>query len=179
MNRIFLLLALFLIVAAGVAYYFLGGFKQASITLETTSQPIFLAGRYFEGPANSEAFGDLTHEAYEIRTSGKLRGTFVNIFYNDPASSSEAAKVFVGLIVEDTVSQKLPAGYRYRAFAAGQRVLHARIEASYLVAPDKLYSGVKDYAKRENLTLQKVYLEKFPATGPVEVLAVVKQEVRP
>ena len=174
MNRIFLLLSLFLILAAGVAYYFLGGFKKADVTLETTAQPIFLAGRYFEGPANSEQFGDLTREAYEIRTSGKLRGTFGNIFYNDPAKASETAKVFVGLVVDDTVSQQLPKGYRYRAFAAGQRVLHARIIASYLVAPDKLYTGVKAAAKEQNLTLQNVYLEKFPATGPVEVWAAVK-----
>lgn len=174
MNRIFLILSLLLIVGVGVAYYFLGGFKKATVKLETTAQPMFLAGRYFEGPASSEAFGDLTREAYQIRTSGKLRGTFGNIFYNEPASSSAAAKVFVGLIVDDTVSQQLPTGYRYRAFAAGQRVLHATIEASYLVAPDKLYSGVKDAAKTQGLTLQNVYLERFPTTGPVEVWAVVK-----
>lgn len=174
MNRIFLLLSLFLIVAVAVAYYFLGGFKKAEVKLETTAQPVFVAGRYFEGPANSEAFGDLTREAYQIRTSGKLRGTFGNIFYNDPAKASETAKVFVGLIVDDTVSQALPQGYRYRTFAGGQRVLHARIEASYLVAPDKLYTGVKDAAKTQGLTLQNVFLERFPTTGPVEVWATVK-----
>jgi len=174
MNRIFLILSLLIIVAVGVAYYVLGGFKQAEVKLETTAQPMFLAGKYFEGPANSEEFGDLTREAYEIRTSGKLRGTFGNIFYNDPATSSAAAKVFVGLVVDDTVSQRLPAGYRYRAFPAGQRVLHASIEASYLVAPGKLYDGVKQTAQQQSLTLQSVYLERFPTTGPVEVWAVVK-----
>ncbi|WP_375438007.1 hypothetical protein [uncultured Hymenobacter sp.] len=174
MNRVFLILSLFLIVAVGVAYYVLGGFKQAEVKLETTTQPIFLAGSYFEGPGNSEAFGDLTRKAYEIRTSGKLRGTFGNIFYNNPTFSGETAKVFVGLVVDDTVSQQLPAGYQYRVFPAGQRVLHATIEASYLVAPDKLYSGVKDQAKQNGLALQNVYLERFPNTGPVEVWAVVK-----
>jgi hypothetical protein len=174
MNRIFLILSLFLLVAVGVAYYFVGGFKQAEVKLETTAQPIFLAGSYYEGAGNSEAFGDLTRKAYEIRSSGKLRGTFGNIFYNDPATSSESAKVFVGLIVDDTVSQQLPAGYQYRVFPAGQRVLHARIEASYLVAPGKLYSGVKEQAKQNSLTLQNLYLERFPNTGPVEVWAVVK-----
>ncbi|HEX8426221.1 hypothetical protein [Hymenobacter sp.] len=174
MNRVFLILSIVLIIAVGVAYYALGGFKHADVKLETTTQPIFLAGSYFEGPGNSEAFGDLTRKAYEIRSSGKLRGTFGNIFYNDPASSSEAAKVFVGLVVDDTVSQQLPAGYKYRVFPAGQRVLHASIEASYLVAPDKLYSGVRDQAKQNGITLQNVYLERFPNTGPVEVWAVVK-----
>lgn len=174
MNRIFLLLSLLLIVAVGVAYYALGGFKKAEVTLETTTQPIFMAGRYFEGPASSEAFGDLTREAYQLRSSGKLRGTFANIFYNNPTKSSEAAKVFVGLALDDTVSQQLPADYHYRTFAAGQRVLHARIEASYLVAPDKLYTGVKEAAITQSLTLQNVYLERFPTSGPVEVWAVVK-----
>ncbi|MBC8083638.1 MAG: hypothetical protein H7Z21_10540 [Hymenobacter sp.] len=174
MNRIFLILSLFLIGAVAVAYYVLGGFKRAEVKLEVTARPMFLAGRYFEGPASGEAFGDLTREAYEIRTSGKLRGIFGNIFYNDPATSREAAKVFVGLLVDDTVSQRLPAGYRYRAFAAGQRVLHSSIEASYLVAPGKLYDGVKQTAKQQALTLQNVYLERFPTTGPVEVWAVVK-----
>lgn len=174
MNRLFLFLSLFLIVAAAAAYYFLGGFKKADVALTTTAQPVFLAGKYFEGPAASEAFGDLTREAYQIRTSGKLRGTFGNVFYNDPASSKDAARVFVGLVVDDTTSQQLPAGYRYRVFAAGQRVLRARIEASFLLAPDKLYSGVKDVAKAQGLALQHVYLEQFPTTGPVEVWAVVK-----
>lgn len=174
MNRIFLFLSLLLIVAFGVAYFSFGGFKKAEVKLETTAQPVFLAGSYFEGPANSETFGDMTRKAYEYRTSGKVRGTFGNIFYNDPASSSEAAKVFVGLIVDDTLSQTLPAGYRYRVFPAGQRVLHATIEASYLIAPDKLYAGVKEHAKQNNLALQSVYLERFPSTGPVELLAVVK-----
>jgi hypothetical protein len=174
MNRIFLILSLLLIVAVGVAYYVLGGFKSADVKLETTAQPVFVAGKYFEGPAGSEAFGDLTREAYENRTSGKLNGTFGNIFYNDPASSSEAAKVFVGLIVDDTTSQKLPAGYRYRVFPAGQRVLHSTIEASYLVAPGKLYTGIKSTAQAQSLTLQNIYLERFPTTGPVEVWAVVK-----
>lgn len=174
MNRIFIILSLLLLVAFGIAYFGLGGFRQAEITLETTAQPVFLAGSYFEGPANSETFGNLTRKAYEYRTSGKVRGTFGNIFYNDPATSSEAAKVFVGLIVDDTLTQTLPAGYRYRVFPAGQRVLHARIEASYLVAPDKLYSGVKEHAKQNGLALQSIYLERFPSTGPVELLAVVK-----
>ncbi|SNR73395.1 MULTISPECIES: hypothetical protein [Hymenobacter] len=174
MNRILLTLALILGIGFSFAYWKMGGFKTATVTAETTSQPYFVAGSYYEGPANDEGFGELTRKAYEYRHSGKLRGDFGNIFYNSPETTNEAAKVFVGIVVADTTSQQLPAGYRYRAFAAGQRVLHARINASYMVAPEKLYSGIKDYAEAQKLTLQDIYLERFPEKGEPEVLAVLK-----
>ncbi|MBB4603153.1 hypothetical protein HNQ93_002917 [Hymenobacter luteus] len=174
MNKIFLALALLLVIGFSVAYWKMGGLKAPTITQETTETPYFLAGRYYEGPANDEAFGDLTREAYQLRKDGKIRGDFGNIFYNSPESSRDAAKVFVGIVVADTVSQQLPANYRYRAFAAGQKVVHARIDASYLLAPDKLYTGIKEYAAANKLTLQNVYLERFPDKGEPEVLAVVK-----
>ncbi|GAB3302121.1 hypothetical protein [Hymenobacter tenuis] len=174
MNKILLALALLLGVGFSVAYWKMGGFSAATITPETTTQPYYLAGRYYEGPANDEAFGDLTRQAYELRKSGQLRGDFGNIFYNSPETSRDAARVFVGVVVADTTSQKLPEGYQYRVFAAGQKVLRAHIDASYLVAPDKLYSGIKEYATANKLTLQDVYLERFPDKGEPEVLAVLK-----
>ncbi|WP_426489700.1 hypothetical protein [Hymenobacter sp. 102] len=174
MNKIFLALALLLTAGFAVAYWRMGGFKAATVTLETTAKPYYLAGRYYEGPAQDEAFGDLTREAYNLRKAGKLRGDFGNIFYNSPESSRDSARVFVGVLVADTTSQQLPAGYQYRTFPAGQRVLHARIQASYLIAPDKLYTGVKDAAEAQKLTLQHVYLEHFPEQSEPEVLAVVK-----
>ena len=174
MNRILLILALLLIVGFAVVYWQMGGFKAAIVTTETTTQPYFVAGRYYAGPANDEAFGDLTREAYTLRKAGKLRGDFGNIFYNNPESTRDSARVFVGVLVADTTSQALPAGYRYRTFATGQPVLHARISASYLVAPDKLYAGIKDAAEAQKLTLRHIYLEHFPENGEPEVFAVVK-----
>ncbi|OWP64310.1 hypothetical protein CDA63_04530 [Hymenobacter amundsenii] len=174
MNRISLALALLLIVGFAVAYWQMGGFKAATVTAETTSRPYFVAGRYYAGPANDEAFGDLTRQAYTLRKAGKLRGDFGNIFYNSPESTRDSARVFVGVLVADTSSQALPAGYSYRTFAAGQRVLHARIKASYLVAPDKLYNGIKTAAEEQKLTLRHVYLEHFPDQGEPEVFAAVK-----
>lgn len=174
MNRILLALALLLGIGFTVAYWKMGGLKSATVTAETTTRPYFLAGTYYEGPADNEAFGDLTRRAYEIRRSGQLRGDFSNLFYSSPESARDSARVFVGLLVADTTSQKLPAGYKYRTFAAGQKVLHAHIDASYMVAPDKLYSGIKDYAGQQGLTLQNVYLERFPEKGEPEVWAPLK-----
>ncbi|TGE05634.1 hypothetical protein [Hymenobacter fodinae] len=173
MNRIFLVLSLVLGIGFTVAYWKMGGFKAATVTQETLAQPYFVAGQYYEGPADDEAFGDLTRKAYELRRTGQVRGDFGNIFYNSPEDTRTAAKAFVGLVVADT-TQKLPSGYKYRVFPAGQRVLHAHIDAGYMVAPDKLYGGIKDYAKERKITLQDVYLERFPEKGEPEVLAVLK-----
>ncbi|SNC77149.1 hypothetical protein SAMN06265337_3726 [Hymenobacter gelipurpurascens] len=173
MNRIFLALSLILGIGFTATYWKMGGFKAATVTPETLAQPYFVAGHYYEGPANDEAFGELTRRAYELRRTGKIRGDFGNIFYNSPEDTRTAAKVFVGLVVADT-TQKLPADYKYRVFPAGQKVLHAHIDAGYMVAPDKLYGGIKDFAKENKLTLQDIYLERFPEKGEPEVVAVLK-----
>ena len=165
-----------LLIAFGFAgvYTYLGGFRAAAVTLETTPQPIFLAGRYFAGRVNSDQFGPLFRQAQQLQQSGQLRGDLANIYYDDPEAAEDSVRAFVGLVVPDTTSQQLPTDYRYRTFVAGQRVVHARIQASYLVAPDKLYSGLKAFAEKQKLKLGKVYLERFGADDRAEVLAVVQ-----
>jgi len=144
------------------------------VQLTITAQPIYLAGRYFEGKASSAEFGPLFRQAQQVRDNGQLHGALGNIYYSDPEASDDTVRAFVGLVVADTTSQKLPAGYRYRTFPAGQRVVQARLAASYMVAPDKLYSGVKNFMQEHKLASAKIYLERFPADAPAEVLAVVK-----
>jgi hypothetical protein len=165
-----------LLIAFGFAgvYAYLGGFRAADVTLETTAQPVYLAGRYFSGRVNSDQFGPLFRQAQQLHESGQLHGDLANIYYNDPAAAEDTVRAFVGLAVADTVSQQLPTGYRYRTFAAGQRVVHAQIQASYMVAPDKLYSGVKTYAEKQKLKLAQVYLERFGAEDRAEVIAALK-----
>jgi hypothetical protein len=170
---LFLAALLIAFLIAGV-YAYLGGFRTADVTLETTPQPILLAGRYFAGRVDSEQFGPLFRQAQQLHQSGQLHGDLANVYYDDPAAAQDTVRAFVGLAVADTVSQQLPTGYRYHTFGAGQRVVHARIQASYMVAPDKLYSGAKAFAERQKLQLGKVYLERFRADDQAEVLAVVK-----
>ncbi|QIX61485.1 hypothetical protein FY528_07390 [Hymenobacter lutimineralis] len=174
MNRWFLLLSLAVIATVAGIYAYLGGFTTAEVELLTTKEPIFLAGRYFQGRADSKDFGPLFRQAHQLQESGQLRGDLGNVYYNDPEAAGDTVKAFVGLIVADTTSQTLPTGYRYSTFSGGQRVVRARVQASYMVAPDKLYSGIKHFAEQEKIKLGKVYVERFPAQGPVEVLALVK-----
>lgn len=160
-------------VLAGV-YAYLGGFRQPEVGVITTPQSIFLAGRYYNGPVQGDEFGPLFRQAQQYKQNNRLKGTLGNIYYNDPEAAGDTVKAFVGLIVADTISQQLPPGYRYSTFNGGQRVVQARLEASYMLAPGKLYSSIKEYAKQQKLPLRQVYVEQFPDSGPVEVLAVVK-----
>lgn len=173
MRWFFLLTIVVAALAAGL-YAYLGGFRSPQVELVTTSSPIFLAGRYYNGRADSKDFGPLFRQAQQLRDGGQLRGDLANIYYNDPEAAGDTVKAFIGLIVPDTVTQKLPAGYRYSVFSGGQRVVRAQVAASYLVAPDKLYSGIRSFAAAQHIQLGKIYVERFPAQGPVEVLAVVK-----
>ncbi|MGY2130834.1 hypothetical protein ACW9KT_01295 [Hymenobacter sp. HD11105] len=172
--RWFWLIGFLLILVFGGVYAYLGGFRQPEVAVITTEKPIYLAGRYFNGPVKSEEFGPLFRQAQQLKASQQLQGNLANIYYNDPEAAGDTVKAFVGLIVADTVSQKLPPGYRYSIFSGGQRVVQARLEASYMIAPGKLYSGIKDFVKQQKLALSQVYVEQFPDTGPAEVLAVVK-----
>lgn len=170
---LFLLIFLFTIGAA-IIYAYVGGFKEPVVTITTTKTPIFLAGQAFHGSANDDKFGPLFRSVKEAKDQGRLRGELANIYYNAPEKARDTVQAFIGLVVSDTVSQQLPAGYRYRTFAAGQRVVQARITASYLVAPNKLYPAITDAVKQQKLTLRHVYLEQFPEQGESEVVAVVE-----
>jgi hypothetical protein len=172
--RWFWLISFLLVLVLGGVYAYLGGFRQPEVGVIITKKPIYLAGRYFNGPVRSEEFGPLFRQAQQLKANQQLKGTLANIYYNDPEAAGDTVKAFVGLIVVDTVSQKLPPDYRYSTFSGGQRVIQARLDASYMIAPGKLYSGIKDYAKKQKLPLLQVYVEQFPDGGPAEVLAVVK-----
>ncbi|MCB2380194.1 hypothetical protein LGH70_21545 [Hymenobacter sp. BT635] len=174
MTRWLFLLIIVFTVGAAILYAYVGGFKSPVITITTTKAPIFLAGQAFYGSANDEKFGPLFRGVKDAKDQGKLRGELANIYYNDPEKARDTVRAFVGMVVADTVSQQLPAGYRYRVFAAGQRVVQARSTASYLVAPGKLYPAIADAAKQQKLKLRHVYLERFPEQGESEVLAVVE-----
>lgn len=171
MSRWFLLIGAALVAIFAGVYVWLGGLKEPEVALLTTDGPVFLAGRPFEGVPDAK-FGQLTAEAAELQRRGTVKGVLGNIFYNDVEKKGQPVKAFVGIVVPDT-AQALPVGYRYRTFAAGQRVLRARTDAHFLLAPGKLYSAVKEQAESRKLTSRNVFLEQFPESGPAEVLMVV------
>lgn len=172
MSRWFFIIGgVLLAIFAGV-YTWLGGFSTPQVELLTTAQPVFLAGKPYKGIPDKQ-FGKLFAEANELYRKGRLKGVLGNIYYNDAVAEGEEIDAFVGLIVPDTTSQQLPAGYSYRSFAAGQRVLRARVKANFMLAPGRLYPALKEELKTRKLTSQNVFLEQFPEEGPAEMLVVV------
>jgi hypothetical protein len=173
MSRWFFIIGgVLLLVFAGV-YAYLGGFSNPRVELVTTERPIFLAGRAYQGIPDKQ-FGKLFAEANELYRKGALKGVLGNIYYNDAVAEGEKIDAFVGVVVPDTTSQQLPVGYRYRAFAAGQKVLRARVTANFMLAPGRLYPALKEAAKERKLKLRNVFVEQFPEDAPAEMLVTVQ-----
>ena len=172
MRYLFLAIILLTVVAAGF-YVYLGGNRTPTVTLETTTAPLYLAGQAFHGSVRGDDFGQLFRQAKDAQA--RLRGDLANLYLNDPESAHDTIRAFIGLAVADT-TQPLPAGFRYRLVPTGQRVIAARlIGVSYLLSPNKLYPAALEAVKAQKLTLRgDFYLERFGANEASEVLMGVK-----
>ena len=172
MRYLFLAIILLTVAAAGF-YVYLGGNRTPTVTLETTTAPLYLAGQAFHGSVRGDDFGQLFRQAKDAQA--RLRGDLANLYLNDPESAHDTIRAFIGLAVADT-TQPLPAGFRYRLVPTGQRVIAARlIGVSYLLSPNKLYPAALEAVKAQKLTLRgDFYLERFGANEASEVLMGVK-----
>lgn len=171
---IFLAAVLLAVLAAG-AYVWLGGFRQPTVALETTTAPVLLAGQAYAGAAQGEDFGPLFRRAKQVLDGGRIPGiALANVYYNNPETAHDTVRAFIGLMVADTV-QPLPAGLRYRLVPTGQRVVAARLRGvSYLLSPNKLYPAALDLVKQQKLAPRDFYLERFGPGDTAEVWVGVK-----
>lgn len=153
-----------------VFYTYIGGFTTPEVVV-ITSETKYVAGQPYEGSVEDEALGKAFQRAAQVLEKKELEGMLGNIYYNDPDKSGDSLRAFVGVIVPDTNNITLPAGYELRAVPGGRKVVHAEVNANVVVAPDKLYEAVFDYAKQEDLKLEDFFVEWFPADdrGVVEV----------
>ena len=100
MNKKFLFVV-FVVLAAGFGYYgYLGGFNKPETSIQTSRQ-LFVAGQYYEGPADSREFGDLFQKAGQLQEAKTLTGSLANIYYNNPAEQGDSIKAFIGILVAD------------------------------------------------------------------------------
>lgn len=158
--------------AVAFGYYgYLGGFDSPEITI-TTSKPRYVAGQYYEGPADNPAFGEFFTKAGRLQESKTLPGSLANIYYNNPEEKGDSIKAFIGILVADT-SVALPAGYELRLWKGGHKVVQVSTRAHYLLAPNKLYPALFDYLKNNNLKSGSQYLEVFPKKDQALVEAVL------
>ncbi|MGV3503004.1 MAG: hypothetical protein ACO1O1_04810 [Adhaeribacter sp.] len=172
MNKKFLSIILVLSVL-GVGYYaYLGGFDKPEIS-QVSSTTHYIAGQYYEGPADSEAFGEYFKKAGQVQESGKLAGgTLANIYYNNPEAQTDTIKAFIGIMMADS-SAALPPGYQWRTWQGGQQVVRVSTQAHYLLAPNKLYPALFAYLKEHQLKTRSQYLEAFPAKDQAVIEAVL------
>ena len=172
MRYLFLAIILLTLAAAGT-YAYLGGTQEPTVALETTATPVYLAGQPYHGAVTGGAFGQLFRRAKDAQAT--LPGDLTNLYLNDPETAHDTISAFIGLAVADT-TRPLPAGFRYRAVPAGQRVVAARLHGvSYLLAPNKLYPAALEAIKKQKLTQRgDFYLERFSTNEASEVLIGVK-----
>jgi hypothetical protein len=160
MNKKFLLVVLGLMAVVFGYYGYLGGFDTPEIII-TTSKAQYVAGQYYEGPADGEAFGEFFKKAGQLQESKTLPGPLANIYYNNPEEKGDTIKAFIGILVPDA-KVALPAGYELRVWQGGRKVVRASTRAHYLLAPNKLYPALFDYLKAKHLKTSSQYLEQFP-----------------
>ncbi|MHC2992202.1 hypothetical protein OB13_11600 [Pontibacter sp. HJ8] len=169
MNKKFLLIMAVLTVFVAGFFAYLGGFSAASVS-EVNAQPLYIAGQAFEGSVKDGQMNNSFRRAAEVLDKKELEGVLGNIYYNNPDESSDSISAFIGVIVPDT-TVSLPAGYELRKVPGGRRSLRAEVNAHFMLAPNKLYEALFDYAKKQNLQLETLYVEWFPEDhkGIVEV----------
>ncbi|PRY11034.1 DNA gyrase inhibitor GyrI [Pontibacter ummariensis] len=156
----------FFYVMAGVAililvlYTYLGGFTAPDVTvveLETK----YVAGVPFEGSVEDEALGRAFQRAAKVVEQKELEGVLGSVYYNNPDTSGDSLRAFIGVIVPDP-NVTLPEGYELRTVQGGKKVVHVEANANIALLPGKLYEAAFDYADTENLKLEDFYVEWFP-----------------
>lgn len=169
MNKKFLLVMVVLSIIVGAFYAYLGGFSNAKVT-EVSSEQLYVAGRAFKGSVTDNLINDSFRRAAEVLDKKELEGMLGNIYYNNPEGRADSVNAFIGVIIPDSAVQ-LPADYELRVVPAGRRALRGEVNAHYMLAPNKLYEAIFDYAKEKNLELETFYVEWFPEDhrGIVEV----------
>ncbi|MDO6390641.1 GyrI-like domain-containing protein [Pontibacter sp. BT731] len=169
MNKKFLLVMLVLSFIVAAFYAYLGGFSSANVS-EASSTQLYVAGRAFHGSVNDSGINDAFRRAAEVLDKKELEGMLGNIYYNNPEGRADSVNAFIGVVIPDSTMQ-IPADYELRVVPAGRRVLRGEVNAHYMLAPNRLYEAIFNYAKEKNLELETFYVEWFPDDhrGLVEV----------
>lgn len=155
-----LLLFITIITSSGMGIYaYLGGFNSPEISI-IKSEKQFIVGKYYAGPPENEAFGQLFRQAADLQKSKKLKGALANIYYNNPQQQGDSIKAFIGLLITNP-SDTIPAGYEIRELPANKKILQVQINTHYMLAPGKLYDALFGYIKKHRLQTRNQFVELF------------------
>ena len=164
---------LVILLFGGAGYALLGGFNNPEIKQITTSE-IYVAGKEYKGSVKSEQFGVLFQEAGKLVEEKKIAGEPGGIYFNDPEKYKDSIHAFIGVVISDP-KMTLPAGYELKTLPAGKKAVQGSINAHYLLAPNKLFPAIFNYAKNNKIALQDYFVERYPDTRHAEAI-VFEQE---
>ena len=160
MNKKFLIILAILVSCVVAFYAYLGGFSKPKIAV-VTSEPQYVAGKYYAGPTDDKTLGEIFKTVGQAVEDKTLAGTLTNIYYNNPEEQGDTIKAFIGVAVKDTATQ-LPAGYELRKVPGNKKVLQIIAKTHFLLAPNKIYPALFEHIKEHNLQVTPPYLEQFP-----------------
>lgn len=140
-------------------YYQLGGLKK----LEVNAYPqvnYSLAGVEFQGRFDDPEIKRIYNEAKDFIQNGQIKGTLSVIDYLDEALGEKEVHFFVGIILDEKVTE-LPTNYQVKKVEA-RGVLGILMDIHPLVRPTKneIEGMIYAAAQENNLTIQNFFLEK-------------------
>ena len=148
-----------LAVVLAVAYYQLGGFNKPQLSLGQ-SPTRYLLAQFYTGSVRSAQLQALFRAADSL--AAMTADTSGALFLDDPGGTQTKVRAYVGVVRRDTLGPK-PAGWAWRE-VTGQRVVRARLELDFQLAPVRIYEQIRTYALQEhNLTVGQVALELYPS----------------
>lgn len=149
-------------------YTYLGGFHEVKIS-KVAIGSYKIAGKHFEGKVQSKVLEHIFFEAKEYVHNHNGANSIAIIYYKSTDNSIGKIDCFAGALLEPN-AENLPKDFEIREIMV-KEVLRARFEGHRLVTPEPntMYQKIKKYADKNNIRLQKIYIEKYFSDDAIEV----------
>ena len=149
-------------------YAYLGGFHEVEISKVPVGS-YKIAGKHFEGKVQSDSLGKIFFVAKKYVKNHDDANSIAILYYKSADNSIGKIDCFAGVLLESN-AENLPKDFEIREITV-KEVLRARFEGHRLVTPEPntMYQKIKKYADENNISLQKVYIEKYFSDDAIEV----------
>ena len=151
-----------------VIYAFLGGLKEVKISV-IQEEAYHMIGNEFNGQIESDSLKGLFLGAKGMVEDSKVDGTLAIMYFKDAEHGRDSIECFAGILLK-MKPNNVPQGMEYRVFNSHGAV-KARFDGHRLVTPNpaEIKEKVDDYARKLNLQLQPVFVEKYFSDHAIEI----------
>ncbi|MCC5946118.1 MAG: hypothetical protein JJT94_14405 [Bernardetiaceae bacterium] len=165
--------SILLVIFAG-AYYLMGGFEKPELTIEEHIS-LYMVGTYYEGKLDNNAYREKVAQAQKLAQDERITGTFSLYYYDNPDFSTNP-KVFVGLVVSDTL-QAFPQDYEVRKYNFEKAIqAEMRTHVMFAPSPQAVNEQIKNFAKAQNLFIKTEYLDQVFDNSHIRTLVRIDVE---